>query len=68
MNSKLHRLDLLSRIDALVSCNSVESYVKERNDFMVYYRMKAGYDLFVDYMRRNWLGTIEKKAKFTYEI
>jgi hypothetical protein len=68
MEYKENRIDLLTRINNMMCCNDEESFVEERTKFIVYYKMKAGYELFVRYLIRNWLGTNEKPAKLSYKI
>jgi hypothetical protein len=52
----------------MINCTDKESFIKERLNFIAYYQMKQGYEKFVSYMTKTWLGTSEIEAKYPYSL
>jgi hypothetical protein len=68
MKNEINRKDLKTRIHSMINCTDKESFIKERLNFIAYYQMKQGYEKFVSYMTKTWLGTSEIEAKYPYSL
>lgn len=60
--------DLVERIEVLAAYTDEESFAQERTKFVLHYQEKPGYEYFVRYFIKEWLGSEEEDPKYPYTL